>query len=43
VLVFLFDLMSALDSPLLIELERGQIGRLTRDETQRLKERIGLR
>lgn len=43
VLVFLFDLMSTLDSPLLIELERGQIGRLTRDETQRLRERIGLR
>lgn len=43
VLVFLFDLMTTLDSPLLIQLERGQVGNLTRDETQRLKERVGLR
>lgn len=42
VLVFLFDLISTLDPPLLIELERGQVGTLTRDETQRLKRRIGL-
>ncbi|KAJ5119566.1 hypothetical protein N7448_010235 [Penicillium atrosanguineum] len=43
VLVFLFDLISTLDSPLLIELERGQVGNLTRNETQCLRERIGLR
>ncbi|KAJ5667932.1 uncharacterized protein N7477_006502 [Penicillium maclennaniae] len=43
VLVFLLDLSSTLDAPLLIELERGQVGNLTRDETQRLRERIGLR
>lgn len=43
VLVFLSDLMTTLDTPLLIELERGQIGNLSRAETQRLKERLGLR
>lgn len=42
-LVFLFDLMTALDPPLLIQLERGQLGQLSRAETQRLKERIGVR
>lgn len=42
VLVFLIDLMTTLDSPLLIQLERGKIGNLSRDETQRLKERVGL-
>ncbi|KAJ6111602.1 hypothetical protein N7523_007663 [Penicillium sp. IBT 18751x] len=43
VLVFLLDLSTTLDAPLLIELERGLVGNLTRDETQRLRERIGLR
>lgn len=41
-LVFLFDLMATLDPPLLIQLERGQLGQLSRDETQRFKERIGM-
>lgn len=42
VLKFLFDLMVTLDPPLLIQLERGQVGQLSRAETQRLKERIGM-
>lgn len=42
VLGFLFDLMATLDAPLLIQLERGQVGQLSRAETQRLKERIGM-
>jgi len=43
VLGFLIDLMTTLDAPLLVQLERGQIGCLSRDETQRLRERIGLK
>lgn len=43
VLTFLFDLMTTLDPPLLIQLERGQVGQLSCIETQHLKERIGIR
>lgn len=41
-LVFLFDLMATLDPPLIVQLERGQLGQLSRAETQLLKERIGM-
>lgn len=40
--IFLFDLMTTLDPPLLVQLERGQLGQLSRAETQLLKERIGM-
>lgn len=40
---FLIDLMTTLDPPILIQLEQGQLGNLTRDETRRLKARVGLR
>lgn len=43
VLMFLSDLMSTLDPPLLIQLEQGQVGQLSRAATQGLKERIGIR
>ncbi|KAJ5162454.1 hypothetical protein N7492_007846 [Penicillium capsulatum] len=39
---FLLDLMGTLDQPILIQLERGQLGDLSAVETQRLKERAGL-
>ncbi|KAJ5594550.1 uncharacterized protein N7459_000758 [Penicillium hispanicum] len=40
---FLIDLMITLDPPILIQLEQGQLGDLTRDETRQLKARVGLR
>ncbi|PWY66168.1 hypothetical protein BO83DRAFT_391705 [Aspergillus eucalypticola CBS 122712] len=39
---FLTDLMKTLDPPILIQLERGKLGGLSREETQQLKDRIGL-
>ncbi|GAT28352.1 hypothetical protein RIB2604_02504310 [Aspergillus luchuensis] len=42
VLCFLTDLMKTLDPPILIQLERGKLGGLSREETQQLKDRIGL-
>lgn len=42
VMRFLMDLMVTLDPPILLQLERGKLGDLSRDETQRLKERVGL-
>ncbi|CAK40925.1 hypothetical protein CBS63078_6235 [Aspergillus niger] len=38
---FLTDLMKTLDPPILIQLERGRLGGLSREETQQLKDRIG--
>lgn len=43
ILVFLGELMSTLDPPLLIQLEQGQVGQLTRAATRSIKERIGIR
>lgn len=43
VMRFLLDLMTVLDPPILIELERGKLGNLSRDETRQLLERAGLR
>ncbi|KAJ5114591.1 hypothetical protein NUU61_000350 [Penicillium alfredii] len=43
VIEFLRDLMTTLDPPILIQLERGKLGSLSRAETQQLKARIGLR
>lgn len=40
---FLFDLMKALDPPVLLQLERGQLGKLNRAETEQLKRRVGFR
>ncbi|KAI9928079.1 hypothetical protein MW887_002931 [Aspergillus wentii] len=39
---FLTDLMRTLEPPVLIQLERGKLGGLSRAETQQLKERVGL-
>ncbi|KAJ5692074.1 hypothetical protein N7462_001497 [Penicillium macrosclerotiorum] len=43
IIEFLVDLMITLDPPILLQLERGKLGQLSRAETQRLKERAGLR
>lgn len=43
VCVFLSDLMEVLDPPVLLQLERGQLGKLNRTETEQLKSRIGFR
>ncbi|KAJ5256552.1 hypothetical protein N7478_012656 [Penicillium angulare] len=40
---FLRDLMTTLDPPVLIQLERGKLGDLTREDTQDLKNLVGLR
>lgn len=40
---FLLDLMRTLDPPVLFQLERGQLGRLSRAETEQLKNQVGLR
>ncbi|KAJ5537926.1 hypothetical protein N7494_007405 [Penicillium frequentans] len=40
---FLCDLMTTLDAPILIQVERGQLEGLSPEETQRLKARVGLR
>ena len=40
---FLSDLMKALDPPVLLQLERGQLGKLNRAETEQLKRRTGFR
>ncbi|KAJ5639852.1 uncharacterized protein N7484_007714 [Penicillium longicatenatum] len=40
---FLRDLMTTLDAPILIQVERGQLDGLSAEETQRLKARVGLR
>ncbi|KAJ5219786.1 hypothetical protein N7468_008990 [Penicillium chermesinum] len=37
---FLYDLMATLDAPILIQLERGKLGDLTRAETQDLLNRV---
>ncbi|RMJ23431.1 hypothetical protein PHISP_05711 [Aspergillus sp. HF37] len=42
VIDFLFDIMKSLEPPVLIQLERGKLGDLSRAETQALKDRIGL-
>ncbi|PYI10500.1 hypothetical protein BO78DRAFT_202428 [Aspergillus sclerotiicarbonarius CBS 121057] len=39
---FLTDLMKTLDPPILIQLERGKLGGLSREETQKLKDKVGL-
>ncbi|KAJ5152849.1 uncharacterized protein N7482_009327 [Penicillium canariense] len=41
VVTFLFELMTTLDPPILVQLERGKLGNLSQAETQRLKERDG--
>ncbi|CAL5866629.1 uncharacterized protein PFLUO_LOCUS838 [Penicillium psychrofluorescens] len=43
VLEFFSDLMATLDAPILIQLERGKLGNLSRVETQELKARVGMR
>lgn len=40
---FLSDLMEVLEPPVLLQLERGQLGKLSRTETEQLKSRIGFR
>lgn len=40
---FLLDLMRTLDPPVLVQLERGQLGGLSRAETEQLKNQVGLR
>ncbi|KAJ6115134.1 hypothetical protein N7486_000912 [Penicillium sp. IBT 16267x] len=40
---FLRDLMTTLDAPILIQVERGRLDGLSPEETQRLKARVGLR
>lgn len=40
---FLSDLMETLDAPVLVQLERGQIGQLSHAETEQLKNRVGFR
>lgn len=42
VIDFLLNLMKSLDAPVLVQLERGKLGGLTRAETQSLKDRIGI-
>ncbi|RAH71029.1 uncharacterized protein BO66DRAFT_63263 [Aspergillus aculeatinus CBS 121060] len=42
VVEYLTNLMQSLDPPILLQLERGKLGGLTREETRRLKERVGL-
>ncbi|RAL06303.1 uncharacterized protein BO80DRAFT_7789 [Aspergillus ibericus CBS 121593] len=39
---FLTDLMKMLDPPILIQLERGKLGGLSREETQKLRDKVGL-
>lgn len=43
VVAFLFELMTTLDPPVLIQLEQGKLGSLTTAETRQLKERVGIR
>ncbi|KAJ5937476.1 hypothetical protein N7454_004776 [Penicillium verhagenii] len=43
VMNFLRDLMTTLDAPMLLQLERGQLIGLSPEETQLLKARVGLR
>lgn len=43
VMEFLLDLMTTLDPPILIQLECGKLGNLSRTETQKLLERAGQR
>ncbi|CAI7621282.1 unnamed protein product [Penicillium pancosmium] len=43
VMRFMLDLMTVLDPPILIELERGKLGNLSRNETRQLLERAGQR
>lgn len=38
---FLTNLMKTLDPPILLQLERGKVGGLSREETQKLKEKVG--
>lgn len=40
---FLSDLVKTLDPPVLVQLERGQLGKLSRAETEQLKIRVGIR
>jgi hypothetical protein len=40
---FLRDLMTTLDAPILIQVERGRLDGLSPEETRRLKARVGLR
>lgn len=40
---FLSDLMETLDAPVLVQLERGQIGQLSHAETEQLKSCVGFR
>lgn len=40
---FLLDLMKTLDPPVLVQLERGQLGGLSRAETEHLKNQVGFR
>lgn len=42
VIDFLLDLMRTLDPPVLVQLERGQLGGLSRAETEQLKNHVGL-
>ncbi|RAL08430.1 uncharacterized protein BO97DRAFT_398179 [Aspergillus homomorphus CBS 101889] len=39
---FLIDLMKSLNPPVLLQLERGKLDGLTREETRRLKDKIGI-
>lgn len=43
VISFLNDLMDTLEAPVLVQLERGQLGQLSRAETEHLKSRVGFR
>lgn len=43
VLDVLLDIMKVLESPVLIQLERGKLGGLSRAETRQLKDRVGLK
>ncbi|PWY65945.1 hypothetical protein BO94DRAFT_504594 [Aspergillus sclerotioniger CBS 115572] len=40
--VFLTNLMKTLNPPILLQLERGKLGGLSREETQQLKDKVGL-
>ena len=43
VMLFLLDLMTTLDQPVLMQLERGKLGNLSRMETELLLQRVGIR
>lgn len=43
VMQFLLDLMTTLDQPVLMQLERGKLGNLSRMETELLLQRVGIR